>query len=430
MPGALPGESVVATIDHVSQHRPEAWGHLVEIAVASPGRRPPACRAFGSCGGCVLQHLAYEEQVRWKGERVRAIAAALPSLRGVAVADCVASPRPLGYRNRSKLVCARDPAGRGSGTLRLGAYAPRTHEVVDLAGGCRIAEAPLDEIAAMLREILAGAAVVPYDERTLGGDLRHAVLRVNHRGAVLVTLVTARRAWGAGAGVAAALRASRPEVSGVVQNVNPSRGNAIYGPDDVTLSGEPTLDETIGGVRLRLSARAFLQANRDVAALAYRAIAGAARLTGTETVVDAYAGAGAIALTLAPRALSVVGIEEHAAAVDDATASAAQNGAANARFVAGDVAARLRELERADVVVLNPPRKGCGAAVLDGVARLAPRTIAYLSCDPATLARDLDGLATRGYHTTSLTPFDMLPHTPHIEVLAVVEFQAGVSPPR
>jgi 23S rRNA (uracil1939-C5)-methyltransferase len=154
------------------------------------------------------------------------------------------------------------------------------------------------------------------------------------------------------------------------------------------------------------------------------------RLTGTETVVDAYAGAGAIALTLAPRALSVVGIEEHAAAVDDAAASAAQNDATNARFVAGDVAARLRELDRADVVVLNPPRKGCEVAVLDGVARLAPRTVAYLSCDPATLARDLDGLATRGYHTTALTPFDMLPHTPHIEVLAVLEFRPGASPRR
>jgi 23S rRNA (uracil1939-C5)-methyltransferase len=314
----------------------------------------------------------------------------------------------------------------------LGAYAPRSHDVVDLAGGCRIAEAPLDDVAVTLHQVLERAGVVPYDERTGTGDLRHAVLRVNHQGLVLVTLVTARRDWAAGAAVATALRAARPEVTGVVQNVNPSRGNAIYGPQDHLLDGEATLEESIDGVRLRLSPRAFLQANRDVAALAYRAIAGAARLTGTETVVDAYAGVGGIALTLAPRARAVVGIEEHAAAVDDAAISAARNGATNARFVAGDVAPRLRELVeaalRADVVVLNPPRKGCATAVLEQVLSLAPRTIAYLSCDPATLARDLGWLARHRYLTTSLTPFDMLPHTPHIEVLAVMEFQTGTTP--
>ncbi len=243
-----------------------------------------------------------------------------------------------------------------------------------------------------------------------------------------MTLVTARRRWPAGRRAwPPSLCAARPEVSGVVQNVNPSRGNAIYGPEDHLLSGEATLEDNIGGVRLRLSPRAFLQANRDVAALAYRAIADAARLTGRETIVDAYAGVGGIALTLAPRARAVVGIEEHAAAVDDATASAARNQAPHARFVAGDAAQSLRELTatglRADVVVLNPPRKGCAPAVLTEVVQLAPRTIAYLSCDPETLTRDLGGLARHGYLTASLTPFDMLPHTPHIEVLAVMEFQ-------
>jgi 23S rRNA (uracil1939-C5)-methyltransferase len=423
--GALPGETVIAAIDHRSPHRPEAWASLREVVARSPHRRPPACRAFGPCGGCVLEHLAYEEQLRWKTARVRAIAGAEPALREVPVADCAAAPRPLGYRNRSKLACARDRDRDGA--LVLGAYAPRSHSVVDLVGGCRIAEAPLDDIAAVLRDVLAGAGVVPYDERTLTGDLRHAVLRVNHRGEVLAALVTAHRAWAEGPAVAAALRAARPEVIGVVQNVNPSRGNAIYGAEDLLLSGAPALEDEIDGVRLRLSPRAFLQANRDVAALAYRAIADGARLGGSETVVDAYAGVGGIALTLAPRAFAVIGIEENGAAVDDATASAALNGVTHARFVSGDVAPRLAELAqagvRADVVVLNPPRKGCAPAVLEEVTRLAPRTILYLSCDPTTLARDLGWLAGRGYRTRSLAPFDMLPHTPHIEVLAVVEFQ-------
>jgi 23S rRNA (uracil1939-C5)-methyltransferase len=421
--GALPGETVAATIDHRSQHRPQAWASLREIVSASPHRRAPACRAFGLCGGCVLQHLAYEEQLRWKTTRVRAIAAAEPVLREVPVADCVAAPRSLGYRNRSKLAVAR---GR-DGALALGAYAPRSHDVIDLVGGCRIAEPPLDDVAVALRDVLARAGAVPYDERTSTGDLRHAVLRVNHLGEVLVTLVTARRTWAEGAAVAAALRAARPEITGVVQNVNPSRGNAIYGPEDLPLSGAPTLDDEIGGVRLRLSPRAFLQANRDVAALAYRAIAAGARLSGSETVVDAYAGVGGIALTLAPHAFAVIGVEENASAVDDAAASAALNGVTHARFVSGDVAPRLAELGdaglHADVVVVNPPRKGCSPSVLNEVVRLGPRTVLYLSCDPTTLVRDLAWLATRGYRTQSLAPFDMLPHTPHIEVLAVMEFQ-------
>ena len=422
VPGALPGESVLAAVEHRSPHRAEAWARLVQIITPSPHRRAPACRAFGACGGCVLQHLDYPEQLRWKAGRVRAIAAAQPALAGVPVADCVASPRPLGYRNRSKLVCApARGAAAGRAPLVLGAYAPRTHDVVDLAGGCRIAEAPLDEVAAGLREVLIRLGVTPYDERTATGDLRYAVLRANHRGAVLAVLVTARRAWPIGPAVAAALAAAHPAVAGVVQNINPTRGNAIYGPDDLPLAGEPALDDQIGGVRLRLSARAFLQANRDVAALAYAAIADALAVQASDTVVDAYAGVGGIALTLAARAQAVIGIEENPAAVADASASAALNQAAQVRFQAADAAAGLRAVARADLVVLNPPRKGCAPAVLAEVARLAPRAIAYLSCDPTTLARDLAWLAERGYRTRMLTPFDMLPHTPHVEVLAVAE---------
>jgi 23S rRNA (uracil1939-C5)-methyltransferase len=415
--GALPGERVAATITHVSSHQPRAWARLERIVRASPDRRAPACRAYGACGGCVLQHFAYQGQLDWKTARVRRIVAEQPELAATPVAICVPSPRTLGYRNRSKLVCARDPQGG----LVLGAFAPRSHRVVDLVGGCRIAEPPLDDVALALRAILDAHAVVPYDERTYAGDLRHVVLRVNQGGQVLATLVSARREWAAAAAVAAALCQARPEIAGVVQNVNPSRGNVIYGADEVTLAGAPRLEDRIGGVRLRLSSGSFFQANREVAAQAYQAIADAAGLTGAERVVDAYAGVGGIALTLAPAAREVIGIEEHAAAVEDATASAALNRADNARFVAGDVARRLSEIGAAEMVILNPPRKGCAPAVLDQVVRLAPRRIAYLSCAPVTLARDLAHLARRGYWPSSLTPFDMMPHTPHVEVLAVIE---------
>ncbi|HVR63668.1 MAG TPA: 23S rRNA (uracil(1939)-C(5))-methyltransferase RlmD, partial [Polyangia bacterium] len=324
-------------------------------------------------------------------------------------------------RNNAKLVCARDAGG----ALILGAYAPRSHDVVDLRG-CRIVEPPLDAATVALAEALGAAGVVPYDERQLTGDLRHTVLRCNFRGQVLATLVTARRPWAAGPTIAADLVARCPAVAGVVQNVNPTRGNVILGEEEIPLAGERALMEEIGSARLRLSARAFFQANRAVAALAYAHIA---RAVGrVERVVDAYCGVGGIALTLAPRARTVVGIESNLAAVADATDAAAEAGIAHARFVAADATLGLRALApvaegTADAVVLNPPRKGCAPAVLREVLRLRPRVIAYLSCAPDTLARDLSALVAdpaAGYAVESVTPYDMLPHTPHVEALAVI----------
>jgi 23S rRNA (uracil1939-C5)-methyltransferase len=422
---AWPGERVVAVVEHLSRQTPTAWARLETVEAASPARRPPACRAFGACGGCVLQHLDYAAQLAWKRARVATAFAARPELAEVRVGPCVASPNPLGYRNKSKLV-----AGRAGDHLVLGAYAPRSHEVVDLQG-CRIAEPPLDETAAALRAILAEAGVRPYDEGTLTGDLRHVVLRANHAGRVLAVLIVARPLPDAEM-LARRVRVARPEVAGVVEHLNQTRGNVLFaesdGDNERLLDGAGTLDEQIDvgprSVRLTLSPGAFFQANRTVAALAYAAIARALAARPTDRVVDAYCGVGGIALLLAPEAAEVIGVESHAGAVASATASAARNGIPNARFLAGDAAATLATIDRADLVVLNPPRKGCAPAMLDEVVRLAPRAIAYLSCDPDTLARDLALLATRGYRCGDVTPFDMLPHTPHVEALAILSRSA------
>jgi 23S rRNA (uracil1939-C5)-methyltransferase len=301
----------------------------------------------------------------------------------------------------------------------LGAYAPRSHRVVDLAG-CRVAEPPLDDVAAALCRLLADAAVPPYDERSGEGLLRYVVLRVNHVGRVLITLVTSGAAFAGGEALARALIAERPEVAGVVQNINASRGNTLYGDSERLLAGDSWLDERVGPVLLRLSSTAFFQVNREVAARIYADLAAAAALTGQERVVDAYAGVGGIALTLARGAAEVIGIEEHAHAVVDAELGAQQNHATRCRFVVGDAAAALAGLDAADVVVLNPPRRGCTPAVLQAVARLEPRLVAYVSCAPETLARDLGQLAALGLLTRSVQPYDMLPQTPHVESLALL----------
>jgi 23S rRNA (uracil1939-C5)-methyltransferase len=413
--GALPGERVNAVVEHLSPHAPQAWARLEAVLDASSQRVAPVCPAYGPCGGCPLQHLAYPAQVAWKTDLVRAAAARRPELASVPVTPCVPSPRPLGYRNQGKYVYGPT----GDGRVVLGAYAPRSHAVVDLAG-CQVVEPPVDRVAGRLAAALARHQVVPWDERRRQGDLRYAVIRASAAEEVLVTLVAGRRGWASAGAVAGELRAADRAVSGVVLNVNDSPGNFLYGEEDLLLAGSPTLPDRIGPLALELSARSFFQVNRGIAARAYQdLLQAAAALAPLGRVVDAYAGAGGIAFTLAPLAAQVVAIEESAAA-----AAAAAQGAARIttpiQVLAGDAAEHLAAVGTADLVVLNPPRAGCALPVLHAAAALHPRLIAYLSCNPTTLMRDLAVLRERGFVTSALRPYDMLPHTAHVETLALV----------
>ncbi|HJX54924.1 MAG TPA: 23S rRNA (uracil(1939)-C(5))-methyltransferase RlmD, partial [Polyangia bacterium] len=341
-------------------------------------------------------------------------------LARVPVAACVPSPRPCGYRGNAKYVFGHDRDGR----LVLGAYAPRSHEIVDMSG-CPIGEPALAEVAAALLTLLAQHAVAPFDEVRRTGLLRYVVLRANAEGKVLVALVTGREGWPEAASLARELAATCPAVLGVVHNINSATGNAIFGEQEHLLFGSATIEDTIGPARVRLGPRSFSQANRLVAGRAYHDIvAAAAGLGSIDRAVDAYAGAGGIALSLAPLAREVVAIEENPAACATAQAFLAERGSddpgARIRFVTGDVADHLARVGAADLVVLNPPRKGCAPATIAAVAQLHPRLVAYLSCNPASLARDLAALARLGLRTVSITPYDMLPHTPHVEALALL----------
>ncbi len=416
-------------VEHVSRQSGAAWARLETVDAPSPARRPPACPAFGACGGCVLQHLAYDAQLVWKRTRVARALAEHPALADVKVDACVASPRPLGYRNRSKLVVARREEGRPDDGLVLGAYAPRSHDVVDLAG-CRIAEPPLDETAAALRALLDEAGVRAYDERTLTGDLRHVVLRANHEGRVLAVWVVARPLPD-GPALARRFRAARPEVHRR-RRARESLAAATRSSPTASGDNERLLDGVgeIEDQRRRrgrdpcaccsLRAPSSRRTARSPPSPTPRSRA-RWRSRPTERVVDAYCGVGGIALTLARGAAEVIGIESHAGAVADATASAALNGIANARFVAGDAAQALAQIDRADVVVLNPPRKGCAPEVL--ARGRPPRPTRHrLSLLRSRHAGPRSGSARRrhGYRARAVTPFDMLPHTPHVEALAVL----------
>jgi 23S rRNA (uracil-5-)-methyltransferase RumA len=403
--GALPGETVRARVEHESPHAPRAWAELVaRVGAPAEERVPVACPAFGACGGCTLQHLAYPAQLTFKRRLVeRAL--------GRPVADVIASPRELHYRNKAKYVVAPG--------LRLGSYAPGSHRVVDMAG-CQVPEEPIDEVARAALRLLDG--VPAYDERARTGELRYLVVRASGDGELLVVVVAAStRARPAIARAARALRAAKPAVAGVVLNVNATTGGAIFGAEDHVLDGAGTLADRVGDVRLELSARAFFQINRAQAARLYAHVARGAgpRLR----AVDLYSGVGGIALTLARRGAAVVGVETAAAAIADARRSAAANALA-VDFLVADAGPGLPEAARrlggVDLVVVNPPRKGLAPAARAAIlAARAPRVI-YVSCGPKSLAGDLAALSG-GYRVVEVQPFDLMPGTPQVETVVALE---------
>jgi 23S rRNA (uracil1939-C5)-methyltransferase len=421
--GALPGEHVRARLEHVSVHARssgrEAWAVVEAVLAPSGDRVEPPCPAHGSCGGCVLMNLAAPAQLAWKREQVALQLAAHPALAEVMVDACVASPRPTAYRNQAKYVYGRV---RDSGEPVLGAFARRSHAVVDLAG-CHVVEPVLDETRAVLLAVLRAAAVEPFDEIRRTGALRYAVLRATSENAVIVTLVSARSDWAQAESVAAALAKAWPAVKSVVLNVNRTSGNVLFGDEERLLAGRPFVEDRVGDVRVRLVSRSFFQANRQQASRIYRDLV-AALPARVARAVDVYSGAGPIAFHLAAIAGEVIAIEEVSAATRTAAEFLVEQALAGGRvrMVTGDAVHGLSQVDAADVVVVNPPRRGCAPEVRDALLRLRPRVLAYLSCDPRTLARDLAVLVAAGARVVKVTPYDMLPHTPHVETMALVGF--------
>jgi 23S rRNA (uracil1939-C5)-methyltransferase len=408
--GGVPGDTLEVTVEHLSPHAARVWARLECVISASPGRVTAACPNVPHCGGCVMQCVAYPGQLASKQQRIaRALAGLVDDIRPIR-----ASPRVLGYRNKAKLVVARSQDGH----TVLGSYAPRSHRVIDMAG-CQVTEPVLGPVVGTLRQLLDAHAVPPYDETARTGELRYAILRANAAGRVLCVLVATdpQPAW-AGP-LAQALVTACPEIAGVVLNVNTTRGGALLGPLDRRLEGAAELADRVGEVELALSARAFFQVNREQAGALYAAAAAAAREASGGVAVDAYAGVGGIALSLAADAARVVAIEDNAAATADAARSAERLGRANVEVVTADALAGLARLTEARVVVLNPPRKGCSPDVLRAAARLHPERLIYVSCGPDSLARDLALLGKSGYRADFAQPFDLFPHTPHIETLTV-----------
>ena len=414
--GAAPGDTMECVIIKAKPNY--AIGKITNILQPSADRITPDCPVFPKCGGCVFRHIDYEAEKREKEQRVRDAFTRIGHIDAQvsAITGCEPSVR---YRNK-----AQYPVETVNGRLIAGFYAPFTHRVV----GCRDCLLQPEAFADILKAIARWAEkykIPCYDERTKQGLLRHIYIRKGFgTGQIMVCpVINGERLYQAKA-LTEALLKTNENIKTVVVNRNTEDTNVILGKENDVLYGPGYIEDVLCGKRFRLSPLSFYQVNHDQAERLYQKAADFALAGGAKTVVDMYCGAGAIGLTMADRVQTLIGVEIVPEAVEDAKTNARLNGITNAEFICADASAAAETLKARgvtpDAVILDPPRKGCAPALLHTVAGMAPERIVYVSCDPATLARDCAVLTQLGYEVKTVCPFDMFPRTSHVETVVLM----------
>lgn len=400
IPGALPGESVIA--ESVTEKKNYKTAKLLQILTPSPDRITPPCPVFGLCGGCQLQHVAYAAQLELKRKRV------VDALgKNVFVAPTLPSPKPFGYRNKMLLPVDKNHV--------IGLYAIRSHDVINI-GTCLV-HCPLGEkVFQKIKELLG-----PVTE-----NLRHVLIKsAVHEGECLVVFVTDGAPTEGLRQAAKKLQKICPEVKGVLANCNTSKENVILSNRWQTLSGQEAIYETIAGLKFKVSPASFFQVNPFQAQTLYTEALAFADIQPGERVLDAYCGVGSLTLQIARKAKEVVGIEYVPKSIEDAKENGVNNAIENILWIAAAVEDALAAgIGPIDKAILNPPRKGCESTALAALGSYAPKRIVYLSCSPATLARDAAVLQDFGYTLQKAQPIDMFPQTTHVETVALFKRQS------
>ncbi|GAB7387722.1 23S rRNA (uracil(1939)-C(5))-methyltransferase RlmD [Bacillaceae bacterium] len=417
VPQALPGERVNVQVEKVKKN----YGHarLLEVVEASPHRVEPPCPIYRRCGGCQLQHLSYGEQLRQKRQIVIDNLERIGKLENVTVHPTLGMDEPWRYRNKAQV-----PIGEERGGLIGGFYAKGTHEIIDMEA-CLIQHEKNDEVVNLVKRLAASHGIKAYDEAAHRGLLRHVVVKVGFRtGEVMVILITNGETIPNGERLIEEIRKHVPEVRSIVQNINTKRTNVIFGDKTKVLWGDRVIHDYIGDLKFAISARSFYQVNPVQTEKLYNLALRYAGLSGKETVIDAYCGIGTISLFLARRAKRVYGVEIVPEAISDAQVNARLNGIDNVEFAVGEAEKVIPQWYaqgvRADVIVVDPPRKGCDEQLLETIVKMRPERVVYVSCNPSTLARDLRYLEDGGYRTLEVQPVDMFPHTMHVECVAQI----------
>ena len=412
VPQAIRGEEIDLRVTKVM--KTAAAGEIVKIHNLSPERTKPECPYFGKCGGCDFQHMSYTEELWAKRQRVQD---ALTRLGGtdLQVEEILGAKDPTHYRNKSQYPVGADGA--------IGFFRARSHQVVPI-DRCLIQSEVSDRTAKAVGNWMKRYRVSAYDETTGKGLVRHIYVRVNRKGESLCCVIANGKQLPREPELAAYVRAAAPGTVGVVLNTNTKKGNVILGEKYRTLWGQDFLMDTLCGLQFKLSVPSFYQVNRDQAEVLYGKALEFAALTGEETVLDLYCGTGTITLCLAKQAKKAIGAEIVPPAIEDAKENAARNNIENAEFFCGDaadIAAKLeREGLRPDVITVDPPRKGLAPEVIASVAGMGPKRVVYVSCDPATLGRDVKIFDGFGYKAVRAAAVDMFPGTRHVETVVLL----------
>ena len=420
VPGTAPGDE--ADIRIVKDCGRYAFGILDTLRTPSPDRIPVDCAVAGPCGGCSLRHLDYAAELRAKQENVVDAFRRIGGL-DVPVLDALPSPEVDRYRNKVQFPVGRDK----NGVPCIGFYAGRTHRIVPCPD-CKLQPGILNDIGNALCSFFGAHGIQPYDEASSKGLVRHIFLRRGaHSGQIMVCIVCTRAKLPHSAELVEQLTAQFPDIATVLVNVNPRNTNVILGTETHILCGPGFIEDTLCGVPVRLGPLSFYQVNTLAAERLYGIAAEYAQLQPDDLLLDLYCGMGTIGLSMVDRCRSLIGVEIVPEAIDSAKANAARMGeavAARSRFFCADAGKAASQLAaeglHPDVIVLDPPRKGCDEATLSAVVAMSPRRVVYVSCNPSTAARDAKWLETQGYRTEKVQPVDLFPRTKHVETVVLL----------
>ncbi|MBU5226391.1 23S rRNA (uracil(1939)-C(5))-methyltransferase RlmD [Clostridium senegalense] len=417
--GALKDETVKIKLIKINKNY--GVGKLIEVLSSSESRTEPVCSTYKRCGGCNLQHSTYEAQLSFKTERVRDVIKRIGKLEDVKIHNTIGMENPYNYRNKVQL-----PVGKNKdGEVVVGFYAPRSHDIINMEC-CYIQDEVGDKVIKVVKEWIKKFNIETYDEKTNSGIVRHIMIRKGFKTEeVMVVIVTNGNSIPYLEELVSMLKDDIEGIDSIIQNINNKQTNVILGQKCKTLYGKDTITDFIGEFKFNISPLSFFQVNSIQTEVLYNKALEYADLQGDEIVFDAYCGTGTISLFLSQNAKKVYGVEIIPQAIQNAIKNAEENNVTNTEFIVGEAENEIPKLIekgiKADVVVVDPPRKGCEESLLHSIAKMAPKKIVYVSCDPATLARDLNILQQLGYKTLEIQPVDMFPQTAHVETVVKLE---------
>jgi 23S rRNA (uracil-5-)-methyltransferase RumA len=418
VPGALPGEEVV--VEATKIHPKYAEGKIKRIRNKSPHRVKAPCVHFGECGGCQLQHLSYEQQLKEKRDIVIQALERHTKLKmeELDIRETIGMEDPWHYRNKSSFQLQ----GK-KGEVIAGLYGLDSHRLVPIES-CMVQHPLTDKVTQIVKQVLSDFNIPIYHERKRTGLVRTIVVRAGiQTGHVQVVLITAKKELPRKELIAEEIIKRAPEVTSVMQNVNGQKTSLIFGDETLPIKGEQAIQETLGDLTFELSARAFFQLNPTQTVKLYDEVKKAAQLTGNEKIVDAYCGVGTIGLWLAKDAKEIRGMDVIEESIQNANENAKKHGIQNATYVTGKAEQLMpkwvKEGWKPDVVVVDPPRTGCDEKFLKTIKKVKPKRFVYVSCNPSTLAKDIQYLSDQ-YKVEYIQPVDMFPHTAHVECVSQI----------